>query len=94
MRKWKSSKLSVGQRVIISPNLLTTGKSSNLIRSEYEGETEYGLIIHLYFRQGLMSHDSAPSYRMFVSWADLYCGDVKLKDSDGNNIRAEVVVNE
>ena len=93
MRIWKRSELTVGQRLIISPNLLSTGDTKQLLKTVYEGETEYGLILQLHFKQGVMTNDPESwHYRRFVDWNSIYCGDTHIRTVNGEEIRAERLV--
>ena len=93
MRRWKHSQLSVGQRVIIPPTLLATNETKNLLFTEYIGETEHGLLLELHFKEGMLSNDHGSwKYCRFIDWNSIYIGQVMLRNSSGELIRAEKAV--
>jgi hypothetical protein len=60
------------------------------VDAKYLGDYPNGILIELSFRKGFGAK-YANSYKMFVNWQSIYNGNVKIKDSFGNDLRAERV---
>lgn len=85
---WKRSRLHNGDRVKVSDTMfVTTGK--RLIKAVYETETKHGILLNLLFEPGPFTEEPTWSYKNFVSWASIHCGDAKLQTENGETIRAE-----
>ena len=87
--RWKKSNLHRGDRIRIAETMLYTGNGKRFIKAEYMDETEYGIRLRFFFEPGPCTEDKKWDYDTFVSWQSLYCGDVKLKTWNGDDIRAE-----
>lgn len=89
INQWNKSNLHRGDKIRVSESMLVTGNGKRFIRAEYFDETSNGIILRFFFEPGPCTEDKKWDYDTFVSWQSLYCGDVKLKTLDGNDIRAE-----
>lgn len=91
MTRWARSGLRKGDRVRIPEDMLVSGSPKRFIKAEYEGETSQGIMLRLYFEAGIMTEDSEWSYRTFISLASIHCGNIKLKDVLGHDIKAKMI---
>lgn len=91
MARWEKSGLKAGDRVRIPEKMLISGESKRFIKAEYEDETKRGLMLKFYFEAGLSFDDEVKEntwYRVFISWESIYCGEIRLKDMQGHDIKA------
>ena len=86
---WKKSKLHKGDRVKVPANLFVTNSNSRLVRAEYEDETSQGILLKCMFEPGPCTTEPTWFYRTFVSWASIFCGDIKLQTEKGESVIAE-----
>lgn len=72
-RGWQKSNLKVGDEVRISSALLIAGDiaAEKLVRTTYIGESSTGLLLDLEFVK-------EQHYKMFINWASIWCGQVKV----------------
>lgn len=57
--------------------------------TEYIGETSAGLLFDLHFKPGIITaFPDNCHYCKFISWSDIYCGRIKIRVKDGEDIRA------
>lgn len=89
--RWKKSKLHSGDRVRVPESLFITHNSSKFIKAEYMDETSQGIRLRFFFEPGPCSEMTDWWYDTFISWSSIYCGSVKLKTYDGNDVKAERV---
>ena len=89
-RNWVMSNLKIGEDLRISPNLFIGGDSTieRLESITYLGETETGIMVKYTFKPSIKSNKS-PSYRMMITWASLWCGQVKIYAGDGTLVVAK-----
>lgn len=89
-RNWQSSNLRIDEELRISPHLFIGGDSTservNSIR--YLGETETGILVKCEFKPSIKAMDPT-SYKMFISWASIWSGHVKIYSGDGSRLIAK-----
>ena len=93
MSKWKRCYMLKGEEITAPMSLLIEPEKAKdrFVSAKYLGGFPNGILIELSFRKGFGAK-YANSYRMFVNWQSIYNGNVKIKDSFGNNLRAERVM--
>lgn len=92
MRKWQRSNLIIGESVKIPPSLFIEPckATANLIRVEYAGETDRGILLDFFFKPAINTNNPEGfHYKRFIDWTAIYCGLVKLYKIDGEMIRAK-----
>ena len=92
MSKWKPCYMIKDEPVTIPMSLLVEPEKAKdrFVSAKYLGDFPNGILIELSFRKGFGAK-YANSYRMFINWQSIYNGNVKIKDSFGNDLRAERV---
>ena len=92
MSKWKHCYMIKDEPVTIPMSLLVEPEKAKdrFVSAKYLGDFPNGILIELSFRKGFGAK-YANSYRMFINWQSIYNGNVKIKDSFGNDLRAERV---
>lgn len=91
MITWKRSEIEVGTELKISADLFQEPSKvkQHLISCKYLGETSRGILVDCKFVPAVGSKEpDAYHYRRFISWASIYCGDVKVSVVGGYNVRA------
>ena len=93
MSKWKPCYMIKDEPVTIPMDLLIEPEKAKdrFVSAKYLGDFPNGILIELSFRKGFGAK-YANSYRMFINWQSIYNGNVKIKDSFGNDLRAERVM--
>lgn len=88
MAQWKRSNLQPGDTVKLPESVfITDGK--RLLSSRYIGETAAGLLIELTFLPPILSEEAENyHFKIFLNWASIFCGALKVSDSMGAPIRA------
>ena len=88
MAQWKRSNLQPGDTVKLPESVfITDGK--RLISSRYVSETAAGLLIELSFLSSYLSEEVASyTFKTFLNWPSIYCGALKIRDGQGEEIRA------
>ena len=88
MAQWKRSNLQPGDTVKLPESVfITDGK--RLISSRYVSETAAGLLIELTFLPPILSEEAENyHFKIFLNWASIFCGALKVSDSMGAPIRA------
>lgn len=85
---WKKSGLKKGELIRIPDSILISGYTEHFIRAEYVGETKHGIMLELFFKAGFSSEEPTWSYKYFVNWTSVYCGNIKLKSFSGHDVVA------
>lgn len=89
MVKWQRSTLSYGDEVKLPDSIFVGGNSKRLLSSQYIGETAAGLLIELTFLPPILSEEAENyHFKIFLNWASIFCGALKVSDSMGAPIRA------
>lgn len=92
---WKHSDLIMGEDLSLPKEIFETGdnvlKNNRIIYSRYIGETDTGIMVEVQFRPSFASEEplSAWAVQYFISFASVYCGDVKIYRRDRTLVRAE-----
>lgn len=88
MAQWKRSNLQPGDTVKLPESVfITDGK--RLISSRYVSETAAGLLIELSFLPSYLSEEVVSyTFKTFLNWPSIYCGALKIRDGQGEEIRA------
>ena len=88
MAQWKRSNLQPGDTVKLPDSVfITNGK--RLISSRYVSETAAGLLIELKFLPPFLSEEAENyHFRIFLNWASIFCGALKVSDAMGTPIKA------
>lgn len=83
-RGWQRSNLKAGDEVRISSSLLVAGDiaAEKLVSTTYLGESSTGLLLDCEFAK----HQH---YKMFISWASMWCGNTKIYRADSTLIEAK-----
>ena len=91
MSKWKSCYLMRDEELTIPMSLLIEPEKAKerFVSAKYLRDYPHGILIELKFRKGVGGYKN--TYKMFVNWQSIYNGNVKIKDSFGNDLRAERV---
>lgn len=91
-KKWRKSGLGVGESLRIPKNLFQDSEHApgRLIGTYYIGEMSSGILIENEFRPALGSNDPK-RYRMFISWAGIYAGHIKITKSNGDPLSARLM---
>ena len=90
-RGWKPSGLSIGTEVRFPKEYFEAPKEAKerLESATIIGETESGILVDCRFKPSLRTiNPNASHYRMFFSWASIWCGYTKVYTEDGEPIRA------
>lgn len=89
MVNWQRSTLSYGDEVKLPDSIFIGGNSKRLLLSRYIGETAAGLLIELTFLPPILSEEAENyHFKIFLNWASIFCGALKVSDSMGAPIRA------
>lgn len=89
MVNWQRSTLSYGDEVKLPDSIFIGGNSKRLLSSWYIGETAAGLLIELTFLPPILSEEAENyHFKIFLNWASIFCGALKVSDSMGAPIRA------
>lgn len=92
MSKWKRCYMLKDEEITVPMSLLIEPEKAKerFVSAKYLGDFPNGILIELSFRKGFGAK-YANSYRMFINWQSIWCGNMKIKDSFGNDLRAERV---
>ena len=92
MSKWKRCYMLKDEEITVPMSLLIEPEKAKdrFVEAVYLGDFPNGILIEVRFRKGFGAK-YANSYRMFIIWQSIYNGNVKIKDSFGNDLRAERV---
>jgi hypothetical protein len=95
-RGWKPSKLFKGEEVYLPDDLFQTNEAKErIVKSVYIGENECGLWFECEFQKGFATqYPQWWKYKIMIPWASIYCGNVKVRQLSGKEIRAERLVDE
>ena len=89
MVKWQCSTLSYGDEVKLPDSIFIGGNSKRLLSSRYIGETAAGLLIELTFLPPILSEEAENyHFKIFLNWASIFCGALKVSDAMGTPIKA------
>ena len=91
MRTWQKSNLNVGETVKIPIELFIepTKAEKRLVSTTYIGETDKGLIMDCSFMPGIHTNDKSKwHYKLFIDWASIWCGHVKVMRTNGEMLKA------
>lgn len=89
MVKWQRSTLSYGDEVKLPDSIFIGGNSKRLLSSRYISETAAGLLIELTFLPPILSEEAENyHFKIFLNWASIFCGALKVSDLMGAPIRA------
>lgn len=88
MVNWQRSTLSYGDEVKL-PETVFISHGKRLLSSRYIGETAAGLLIELKFLPPFLSEEAENyHFRIFLNWASIFCGALKVSDAMGTPIKA------
>lgn len=92
MSKWKPCYMIKDEPVTIPMDLLIEPEKAKerFVSAKYLRDYPHGILIELKFRKGIGGKHKN-TYQMFINWQSIYNGNVKIKDSFGNELRAERV---
>lgn len=90
-RGWRKSNLVYGESVRIPKELFITAENAvkRLLSASYIGETDTGIMIDCVFKPSIRA--IAPEhfhYKVFITWASIWDGSVKVYRSDGEQVHA------
>lgn len=81
-RGWNRTELYIGESVDLPDEVYQSREAkSRLLYSKYYGETDTGMIFEVGFPYG--------RYDIFIMFAAVYCGAVKIKRADGTMLHIE-----
>ena len=90
-RGWIKSGLEVGERVKLSRNLFEESYygARRVLYCTYLGDTPSGILVDCVFKSAVDADEPEKyHYRKHINWAKIYCGDAKVKLSDGSLLKA------
>lgn len=89
-RNWQSSNLRVGEELRISTSLFIGGESvyERIESITYLGESSTGILVDCTFKPSVKNMKS-PHYRLFINWASIWSGQVKIYSGDGSQVIAK-----
>ena len=92
MSKWKPCYMIKDEPVTIPMSLLVEPEKAKdrFVSAKYLRDFPNGILIELSFRKGFGAK-YRNNYKLFINWQSIYNGNVKIKDSFGNDLRAERV---
>lgn len=91
MTEWQKSSLQIGDEVKVPTEFFETRElgQKRLLLSRHIGETAAGLLIELTFLPPILSEEAENyHFKIFLNWASIFCGALKVSDSMGAPIRA------
>ena len=91
MRTWQKSNLKVGESVKIPIELFIEPIKAvpRLIVTTYIGETDNGIMVDCSFQPGIHTNDKSKwHYKVFIDWASIWCGHVRVMRTNGELIKA------
>lgn len=92
MSKWKPCYMIKDEPVTITMDLLIEPEKAKdrFVSAKYLEDFPNGILIELSFHKGFGAK-YRNNYKLFINWQSIYNGNVKIKDSFGNDLRAERV---
>lgn len=89
-RNWQRSNLRAGEELRISPSLFIGGNLAyeRIESITYLGESETGILVDCTFKPSIKKMKS-PHYKLFINWASIWSGHVKVYSGDGSLIVAK-----
>ena len=92
MSKWKRCYMLKGEEITVPMSLLIEPEKAKdrFVSAKYLRDFPNGILIELSFRKGF-GVKYRNNYKLFINWQSIYNGNVKIKDSFGNDLRAERV---
>lgn len=91
VREYNKSGLYKGEDVILPDNLFITGEKAKkrIIFCRFEDETNTGMIFNIQFQPGWGTEDPVEywSYRIFIDYAAVYCGKIKIYRGDRSQLK-------
>lgn len=90
MGKWKSCYLMKDEEITIPMSLLIEPEKAKerFVSAKYLRDYPHGILVEVRFRKGFGAK-YRNNYKLFINWQSIWCGNVKIKDSFGNELRAE-----
>lgn len=92
-RGWKPTDLITGEDLILPDNLFEMPNVARrrMIYCMYYYETETGIVVEIQYQPPYGSIEPIESFRVekFISFASIYCGDVKIYRADKTQVRVE-----
>ena len=87
-RHWEKSGLKPGDDLIIPTSLFVEPSKApaRLVSTKYLSENEAGILIECTFLPSFGLPDA--KYKMFLNWASIFCGQIKVKLPNGDILRA------
>ena len=91
MKDWLPSDLMKDELLQIPKELFIEPSKAiqNLLYTKYIGETDAGIMVECGFRPSVGQTEPA-TYRMFLNWASIFCGHIKVYRQDGSLLRAKL----
>ena len=92
MSKWKPCYMIKDEEITVPMSLLIEPEKAKdrFVSAKYLRDFPNGILIELSFRKGF-GVKYRNNYKLFINWQSIYNGNVKIKDSFGNDLRAERV---
>ena len=92
MSKWKRCYMLKDEEITVPMSLLIEPEKAKdrFVSAKYLRDFPNGILIELSFRKGF-GVKYRNNYKLFINWQSIYNGNVKIKDSFGNDLRAERV---
>lgn len=90
-RGWEKSGIAIGTEVRLPASMFIEPSKApqRLISATIYGENESGLIVDCKFIPSFQTiNPNASHYKMFLTWASIWCGHIKVYTEDGEMIRA------
>jgi len=90
-RGWENSRLTIGEELRIPSALfIEPDKAINrLVSTKYVGESDSGILVECAFKSGTSPNISRiHQYKIFINWASIWCGQVKVYTESGQPVRA------
>jgi len=89
-RNWQRSNLRAGEELRISTSLFIGGDSvyERIESITYLGESDTGILVDCTFKPSIRKMKS-PHYKLFINWASIWCGHIKVYSGDGSLIVAK-----
>lgn len=93
MSKWKPCYMIKDEPVTIPMDLLIEPEKAKdrLVEAVYLGNFPNGILVEVRFRKSFGAKHRN-NYKLFINWQSIWCGNVHIKDSFGNDLRAERVI--
>ena len=91
MSKWKPAYMIKGEQLTIPMSLLVEPEKAKerFVDATFVEGYRNGILVEVRFRKGIGANYKN-NYKLFINWPSVWCGNVKVKDSFGNNVKAEL----